>query len=112
MPTNSLSATDQKTLDTCLKNASAQENAVMNAWAESFGTEMSIDAIVRTINFQWATNPPSTLTEIQNAPDIMSFLGNSPAAGAPILDAFTYFIRVLGPGAALLNERAMLNNDV
>jgi len=116
--TYSLSSEDQAELNKAAREATIQQGALLTAWRAAYGSlpkaktgETPTDVIVNTILTKWATNPPATLTEVQNASNLNALLGNTPASGQPILPVFSNWVNALGASVSLQNAVSMNNGQ-
>ncbi len=116
--TYTLSSADQAELNTAARNATIQQGALLKSWRDAYGSlpaakpgETPTDVIVNIILTDWATNPPATLTEVQNAKNLNALLGNTPASGQPILPIFSNWVNALGASVSLQNAVSMNNGQ-
>ena len=107
----SLSDMDIQILNEASANATNQQGALIRQYKSIYGLpegKQPIDAIVKVITTEWASNPPTSLREIKNATNLSKLLGNMPPSGAPILPLLTNWLNALG-GATSLQNAVSLN---
>ena len=108
--TYTLSQADQVKLNQVNQNTTDQQGALLRAWKQAFGSlptptsgDTILDAIIDTIRTKWATNPNTTLSDMQNARDLSSLLANAPASGQAVIPIFANYLNAVGGGISLID---------
>lgn len=111
-----LSTADQAKLAAASKNAQNDQLALLNQWVAIYGPIPTpapglepIDVVLNVIKTTWA-QPPTTLTAMQNAPNLAKLLNNTPASGGAIVPLLAAFLNALGVGASIANAEGTNRN--
>lgn len=111
----SLSTADQAKLNQANRDATDQQLALLQSWKSAFGsippatpTQQPIDIIMDTIATTWAA-PPTTLIDIQQAPNLFQLLNRTPASGKPVVPVLANYLNALGSSISLQNATTMNN---
>lgn len=91
-----------------------EQVALLNAWKQAYGHFPEgdgelIDRVVKSIASDWA-NPPTTLTQMENALNLNELLNATPASGKPIIPVLANYLDALGSSATNSLALATTNN--
>ncbi len=98
----SISAKDQEKLKQAGINIITQQNSIIKVWKTVYSKDASIDTIIYTICNTWAS-PPTTLTALQNSPNISTVLNNTPPSGKSIIPFLDSYISAINSYNSLNN---------
>lgn len=106
----SLSTDDQQKLNKAHADATEQQAALLQAWQQAFGsipdTDTPINDVVGKIASDWA-KPATTLSAMQQSPNLADLLNDTPPGGQPILPVLADWLNALGSAISLQNAVSM-----
>jgi len=107
----SLSSADKVKLNKINADTTQQQGAVLSSWQAAYGSlptpgagSTVIDEITTVIRTKWATDPATTLAQMQNARDLTALLGNAPASAMTIIPVFANYLNAIGSGISLIDS--------
>jgi hypothetical protein len=108
-----LSSSDLARLRAAAQAGVNEQLNLLNAWQALYGSVPApadplqpIDIILNTVMASW-TSQPTTLLQMQQAPDLGKVLNTAPSSGAVVLQALASYLKVLGSTISLQDAASM-----